>query len=174
MKLILLMALTLDGKIARDADHFPDWTGSADKRFFARRSRAAGVVIMGAKTFDTLGTPLPGRKNVVLSRNPERRSRPPDLIFTARPPGEVIAALAAEGYSEAILAGGARINSLFAAAGLIDEVIVTVSPLIFGSGLSLFDARLDLTLALLEVRQMEDDLVRLHYRVRPGAGGDAG
>ena len=173
MKLILLMALTFDGKIARDANHFPDWTGSADKRFFARLSRAAGVVIMGAKTFDTLGAPLPGRKNVVLSRDPGRISRSPDLIFTARPPGEVIAALAAEGYTEAILAGGARINTLFAAAGLIDEVIVTVSPLIFGSGLSLFDARLDLTLALLDVRQMENDLVRLHYRVLSSPGRNA-
>jgi dihydrofolate reductase len=165
MKLILLMAQTVDGKIARNSDHFPGWTASADKRFFAARSRAAGVVIMGSKTFDTLGKPLPGRKNVVLSRDPKRRSAPPDLVFTADSPVHVIRRLSDEGYSEAILAGGARINSLFAEQGLIDEIIVTVSPLVFGCGLSLFDAPLELRLSLQEVRQPDADLVLLHYRV---------
>jgi dihydrofolate reductase len=165
MKLILLMAQTADGKIARDHDHFPDWTGSADKRFFATRSRAAGAVIMGSKTFDTLGKPLPGRKNVVLSRDPARVSIGPDLIFTADPPRRVLARLAAEGYAEAILAGGARINTAFAGEGLIDEIILTVSPRIFGQGLSLFDAPLDSGLSLLEVRRLDGDVVLMHYRV---------
>lgn len=166
MKLILLMALTLDGKIGRDADHFPDWTGRADKRFFARRSREAGVVIMGSRTFDTLGQPLPGRKNVVLSRDPSRVSRPPDLVFTAGPPRAVVDMLAGEGYAEGILAGGARINTLFAAAGLVDEILVTVSPLVFGTGLCLFDAPLDLRLESLAVERPDPELVLLHYRVR--------
>lgn len=165
MKLILLMAQTVDGKIARDSDHFPDWTTSADKRFFAARSREAGVIIMGSRTFDTLGKPLPGRKNVVLTRKAERVSRPPDLVFTDDPPARLLAKLASEGYREAILAGGARINSLFAAENLIDEIIVTISPRVFGSGLSLFDISLDLPLRLLAVRQLDPDLVLLHYRV---------
>ena len=166
MKLILLMAITADGKIARSADHFPDWTGSADKRFFARRSRAAGVVIMGSKTFDSMGKPLPARHNIVLSRNPARTGKPPDLVFTSRPPEEILADLASEGYSEAILAGGSRINTLFARRGLIDEVILTVSPLIFGDGLSLFALGLDLRLSLLDVQRLDEDLVMLHYRVQ--------
>jgi dihydrofolate reductase len=165
MKLILLMAVTADGMIARDAEHFPDWTGAADKRFFARRSREAGVVIMGAKTFDTLARPLPGRRNIVLSRDPTRVSRPPDLVFTAGAPGEILAGLAAEGFQEAILAGGARINTLFAARGLIDEVILTVSPLLFGQGLALFSAALDLRLGLIDLQRLDDDLILLHYRV---------
>jgi dihydrofolate reductase len=166
MKLTLLMAQTVDGKIARDSDHFPDWTASADKRFFAARTREAGVIIMGSKTFDTLGKPLSGRKNVVLTRSAKRVSRPPDLVFTADPPARLLAKLAAEGYREAILAGGARINSLFAAENLIDELIVTISPHLFGSGLSLFDTPLDLHLRLLEVRHLDEDLILLHYRMR--------
>ncbi len=165
MKLILLMAVTADGKIARSSDHFPDWTGPADKRFFACRSREAGVVIMGSKTFDTLAKPLPGRRNIVLSRDPARVSRPPQLVFTSRPPGEILAGLATEGFSEAILAGGSRINTLFAARGLIDEVILTVSPLLFGQGISLFSTGLDLHLELLDLQRLDEHLVLLHYRV---------
>jgi dihydrofolate reductase len=165
MKLILLMALTLDGKTGKSADHFPDWTGSADKRLFARLSRKAGVVIMGSRTFDTIGIPLPERKNVVLTRNRNRRSRWPNLVYRHDSPKDILADLEAEGFSEAILAGGTLINSLFAAEGLIDEIVVTISPLIFGKGLSLFGEEIAMALALEAVEQIDDQVVCLKYRV---------
>ncbi len=165
MKLTLLMALTLDGKTGKSADHFPDWTGSADKRLFARLSRQAGVVIMGSRTFDTIGTPLSGRKNVVLTRSTQRRSQWPNLVYSGKPPGEILAGLEQEGYGAAILAGGTQINSLFAAEGLIDEIIVTISPLIFGRGLSMFNGEIFMTLALQAVEQLDANVVCLRYRV---------
>lgn len=72
MKVILVAALTVDGKIGLTSDHFPDWTEPADKKLFMSVSKKAGVIIMGSKTFDTFGTPLPGRKHVVLTRNAGR------------------------------------------------------------------------------------------------------
>ncbi len=33
MEVILLMAMTLDGKIARDSLELVDWTGKADKQY---------------------------------------------------------------------------------------------------------------------------------------------
>ena len=54
MKVSLLMAQTLDGKIAKDANHFPDWTESADKKFFRARTKESGVMIFGRTTFETL------------------------------------------------------------------------------------------------------------------------
>jgi len=165
MKLILLMALTLDGKIAKDAAHFPDWTATEDKRLFARLSRQAGVVIMGSKTFDTLGKPLPKRHHIVLTRSQERKSVWDNLEFTAAAPAVILQNLERSGFSEAILAGGSAINTLFARQGLIDEVIVTISPLIFGRGLSLFDDDVDLRLELVEMEQVGNQLVMLRYRV---------
>ena len=35
MHVSLMVAITADGKIARDVDHYPDWTGKADKKFSA-------------------------------------------------------------------------------------------------------------------------------------------
>ena len=165
MNLTLLMALTLDGKIGKTADHFPDWTGSADKKLFASLSKAAGVVIMGSRTFDTIGAPLPHRKNIILTRNPDRRSKWENLEFTDQPPGEILKRLEQEGYTRAILAGGTLINTLFATAGLIDEVVVTVSPLIFGRGLPLFDDHVSMALGLQSVEQIDDNVVCLRYRV---------
>ena len=165
MKLTLLMALTLDGKIGKTADHFPDWTGSADKKLFVKLTKEAGVVIMGSRTFDTIGVPLPKRKNIILTRNKRRRSEWENLVYTDALPEKILTDLEKQGYSRAILAGGTLINSLFAASGLIDEVIVTISPLIFGSGLSLFNEHISMTLQLEKVEQIDADVVCLKYRV---------
>ena len=167
MHVHLLMALTADGKIARDSEHFPDWTGSEDKRFFARITRRAGVVLMGSRTFDTIGKPLPDRLNIVLTRDPRRVSRWENLTFTGRPPAEILSGLERDGYRCAILAGGATINTLFARQNLIDELTVTLSPKVFGAGVGLFNAALDLDLELVGTRPLGDQVVALNYRVRP-------
>jgi len=170
IKTILLMAQTLDGKIAKHADHFPDWTGRADKRLFVKITREAGVLIMGRRTYDTIGRPLPGRKNVVMTRDPGRVSRWDNLVYTSLPPQALLAQLEAEGFRQVVLAGGAGINTLFARAGLIDELIITVTPLIFGTGIGLFHEALSLDLALQELSRLDEQRVCLRYQVlQPGA-----
>jgi dihydrofolate reductase len=165
MKVTVLMAMTLDGKIGRSPDHFPDWTGTADKKLFVDLSKRAGVVIMGSKTYDTIGRPLPERKNIVMTRDVSRTSPWDNLIFTQASPREILSQLEGEGYSEVILAGGALVNSLFAEAGLIDEIVVTISPKIFGYGISLFTEEVSMDLFLKGVRQIDENLVCLTYGV---------
>jgi dihydrofolate reductase len=165
MKVTLLMAITLDGKIGKSPDHFPDWTGKEDKRLFAELSRKAGAVIMGSKTFDTMGMPLPGRKNVVLTRDKTRKSEWQNLVFSNESPSTLLKGLENEGFSEVILAGGALVNSLFAEENLIDEIIVTISPKIFGYGLSLFGQEISMELKLKELKRLGKNLVYLKYHV---------
>ena len=64
-----------------------------------------------------------------------------------------------------LLAGGAVVNSLFARRGLIDEVVVTVSPLIFGRGISLFPEGIGVELDFVSVEPVDDQVVCLTYRV---------
>jgi dihydrofolate reductase len=173
IKTILLMAQTLDGKIAKHADHFPDWTGKADKQLFVRETRRAGAIIMGSKTYDTIGRPLPGRRNVVLTRNPERVSQWENLVYTSLSPSAILEGLEKDGYQRVILAGGARINTLFAEAGLIDEVLVTITPMIFGSGIAMFEDGIGGDLTLLRVTQIDPERVCLHYRFLRPAGSEA-
>jgi len=165
MKTILMMAMTLDGRVARTMAHFPDWTEKEDKALFAKISKQAGVVIMGSRTFDTMGKPLPGRKNVIMTRQRARKSEWDNLVFTDKPAKEILSDLEKEGFLKAVIAGGTIINTLFAEARLIDEVIVTVSPLVFGSGLSLFENHISMEMKLLEVRRIGPNTVFLHYKV---------
>jgi dihydrofolate reductase len=165
MKVILLMAMTLDGKIARTERHFPNWTGSDDKKLFVKITKKAGAVIMGSKTFDTIGEPLPERKNIVLTRNRSRQSGRADLVFTSRPPASVLRDLEKEGYAEVVLAGGSIVNSMFARANLIDEIVITIAPRVFGTGISLFADETDMQLELMEIEKLDSNHVTLRYRV---------
>ena len=113
IKVVLMMAQTVDGIIARDPNHFTEWTCSSDKRLFKQITQEAGVLIMGARTYATIGKPLPGRLNVVYTRHPERLPQGENVLFSQKPPGELLAELARKGYSRVILTGGATINSLF-------------------------------------------------------------
>lgn len=165
MKVTLVMAMTLDGKIGKSPNHFPDWTGKEDKKLFVKLTKDAGVVIMGSKTFDTIGFPLPDRKNIIMTRDKHRKSEWDNLIYTDNSPKEIVENLEKEGYTNAVLAGGAMVNSLFAEANLIDEMIITISPKIFGYGISLFTEEISMELELKEVTQFAQNLVYLRYSV---------
>ena len=60
---------------------------------------------------------------------------------------------------------GIRRFSLFAEEKLIDEIVVTISPKIFGCGLSLFLQEVSMELELESVDTLGRNLVCLKYRV---------
>ena len=80
MKIVLIAALAENGTIG-DRGTIP-WHISDDLKRF--KSVTLGhPIIMGRKTFDSLGKPLPGRTNIVLTRNPD--FHPPEGV--SRLPG---------------------------------------------------------------------------------------
>jgi len=165
MKVILLMALTLDGKIGRANDHLVDWTSPADKQLFRSQTKKSGVLIMGNKTYQTIGRPLPGRLNVVMTGNPENYKNQEDLIFTKKTPSEILLELSQKNYQEVVLGGGAVINTLWAKEGLIDEIMLTINPVIFGTGLNLFSEELDFKLELKDFKKIDEETLLVHYKV---------
>lgn len=65
--LSLIAAVARNGAIGKDNAllwHLPE-----DLKFF-KRTTLGCPVIMGRKTYDSIGRPLPGRRNVVVTRNP--------------------------------------------------------------------------------------------------------
>lgn len=164
MKVILLMAMTVDGKIARDSRHFPDWTGAADKRMFKKMTMDAGVVIMGKRTFQTIGKALPGRLNIVMTRYPEKQVPADGVLFTNDAPSVLLKKISQQGHQKVILAGGATINSLFLREKLIDEMILTVIPKLFGQGMSMFTEAVDQNITLIQSHEIEPGVPVLQYK----------
>jgi dihydrofolate reductase len=70
MSLSIIAAMTDDGVIGRD-NKLP-WHLSDDLKRF-KEITMGHPIIMGRKTFDSLKNPLPGRHNIIVSRNPTRR-----------------------------------------------------------------------------------------------------
>ena len=168
MHIICLAALTIDGKLARTSDHFVDWSSKEDKRIFMRTSKEAGVLIIGHNTYKTLPAPLPGRLHIVLTTRTEGKTPVPGQVeFTSAAPPEIVADLAARGYTRAIVGGGGLINSMFLQHDLIDEIWVTVEPLIFGGGIDLFaGVPTDRRARLIHLEQLNPDTIHLRYSLR--------
>lgn len=171
MKVILVMAITADGLIARNSMEAIDWTGKADKKHFVGITRQTGVMIMGSKTFDTIGRVLSGRRSIVMTRDASRTSQEENLIFTGQTPGEIVKDLEAQGIESATLIGGSIVNTLFMKENLIDEIHVTLVPRFFGTGLSLFRETLDVRLELLAAEKIDENSVLLKYRVKNAIAG---
>lgn len=166
MKVTCLMAQTLDGKIAKDAHHFADWTESADKKLFRAETKRVGVMIFGRTTFETLPGVLPGRLTVVMSRSAGAwEEREQNLVFTSKNPQEILEHLTSLGFEETIVAGGTTINSLFAREGLIDELLLTISPLTFGQGLGVFADDIELDLDLLSLEPLGEKSITTRYKI---------
>jgi len=163
MKIILVMAVTVDGKIAQNQAHFPDWTSQEDKEFFKEFSKKHKVVLMGENTFKTLKKPLLGRLNVVFSEKNLQDYE--NVLYVSGKVEEVVKDLEAKGYKSAVLGGGAYLNSQFLKAGLIDEIFLTIEPLVFGKGISLFIESFLLQLELIEFKKLNNNSVLLGYKV---------
>ncbi|RCX16912.1 dihydrofolate reductase [Anaerobacterium chartisolvens] len=62
----LIAAIGANGIIGRE-NRLP-WKLPADLAYF-KKTTMGHAVIMGRKTFESIGRPLPGRKNIILTRN---------------------------------------------------------------------------------------------------------
>lgn len=159
----LMMAMTADGKIAKTSGHFPDWTSKEDKKLFAEISKGHGVVMMGEKTFATFPSPLRDRLNVVFTME-KNKPEQAGVKWVSGEPETVLLELEKMGHTSALLGGGAFLNTIFLEKKLINEIILTVEPKIFGAGLGLFNGDFNVSLKLLEVKKINDNSIMIKYK----------
>lgn len=165
---IALAAITADGKIARGAGDPATWTSREDKRMFVSVTKRAGAVVVGRTTFETFPQPLRDRLQVVLTSSPDRYTSTPGIVeYHNGAPAEVLSALAERGFAEVVVAGGARVYAEYLGSGSVDELWLTVEPMLFGRGISLCEAGLpaDVRLQLREVVRLSEHTVQLQYGV---------
>ncbi len=98
--LTAVVAMTPSGVIGRDGDM--PWRLSSDLRRF-KRLTMGGVLIMGRRTYDSIGRPLPGRSTIVITRSPQWSA---EGVQRAGSPQQAVA-LARSG--RAFVVGGAEI-----------------------------------------------------------------
>jgi len=105
------VAVAENGVIGRD-NQLP-WHVPADLRYFKERTMGKPI-ILGRKTFESIGKPLPGRHFVVLSRDPHWQQRGVEVASDADAALRVAQEIANRvGAVEIMVAGGAQLYSLY-------------------------------------------------------------
>ena len=137
MQIFLIAAISQNGMIAeKEGQTTPDWTSREDMDFFVKKTKEAGVVIMGRKTFDTIGNPLVDRLYIVMTRSAKGKDHVPAMLeFTQRPPQEIIKDLRSRGYEDVAVIGGAEIFKQFLGADLVTDLFLTTEPIVFEEGI---------------------------------------
>ena len=105
MKLALICAMARNGVIGRN-NALP-WHLSEDLKYF-KRVTMGSPIIMGRKTWESIGRPLPGRTNIVVTRQPDYQAegvRVVDSLPAAIALAEKVAFI--DGSEEAFVIGGA-------------------------------------------------------------------
>ena len=103
MTISLIAAVATNNVIGRD-NKLP-WHMPADLKWFKKLTMGHHV-LMGRKTFEEFRKPLPGRVNVVITRNPNWSA---DGVAIARSVDEAISKAESAGDSEVFVIGGAEI-----------------------------------------------------------------
>jgi dihydrofolate reductase len=166
----VFIAASLDGFIAR-RDGGIDWLSAVERpgedygyaRFFAD----VDALVLGRGTYETVlgfpGWPYGDKRCIVLthasfeSRHGER--------FHAGPPAALVAELQADGIRRVYVDGGAVIRS-FLRENLIDDITLSIIPVLLGDGLPLFDASVpSRRLRLTHSEAFPSGLVQLRYDV---------
>lgn len=121
MRVAIMVAAADNGVIGRD-NALP-WHLPGDLQYF-KRVTLGKPVIMGRKTFDSMGRPLPGRTNIVISRNPAYQAMGAKVVPSLEEAlvlAENVALI--DGEEEVVVIGGADIYRL--ALPLVDRLYIT-------------------------------------------------
>jgi dihydrofolate reductase len=102
----LIAAVAANGVIGRD-NRLP-WRLPADLRRFKELTMGHALV-MGRRTYESIGRPLPGRVTVVLTRDPAFMAPPGALAARSLEEALAAAAAATPGAGEVFVAGGAEV-----------------------------------------------------------------
>ncbi len=164
-KIIVYIASSLDGYVAREngsIDWLPEVTESGYDAFY----KSVDTVIMGKTTYDQVLTfgeyPYKDKKSFVFTRTNQNKDENAEFVSDV----EKFVKDGFPGAGENIwLVGGAQIIASFLKQRVVDEIIITVIPVLLGKGIPLFkDIENEIKLEFVKTEKY-GQLVDLHYKV---------
>jgi dihydrofolate reductase len=169
MKVFIIAALTLDGFIARDPGHSPlSWRSQGDRQFFITKTKEARVVAMGLNTAKISKRPMPDRLNIIYAKSREELPHWKEFDgweITQKDPASLVQELSEKGYEQLAVCGGSTVYTMFMQAGVVDTLYLTIEPVLFGKGMTLFNEEIDAKLQLESMQKLGENAVLLEYNV---------
>jgi dihydrofolate reductase len=173
---IYFAAATLDGYIA-DADGGIDWLTGFEPNYEGGGESVTGgidsflegigALVSGSTTYEFIlghDWPYGDRPSWVLTSRELPVAEGADIRFHNGPVADIHPEmLAAAGERDLWVVGGGPVASDLADAGLLDELWVTVVPIVLGSGKPLFSRPIDHAMRLLGTRTFSSGMIELRY-----------
>lgn len=172
-KVILYIACSLDGYIAAPNDDlsFLDMVQKEGEDYgYADFISTIDTVILGRKTYDWVMQHVPqfshaDKETYVITR--KNRESHGNLIFYNGDLTQLIETLRMREGKNIFCDGGAEIVNALLKEGLIDEITISVIPVLLGDGTRLFKEGIPMqNLELISARSFDTGLVQLHYRAQ--------
>lgn len=117
MLISIIVAVSKNGAIGKDNQLL--WRLPEDLKRF-KKLTLGHPIIMGRKTFDSIGKPLPGRKSIVITRNPDFQF---DDVIVVHSVNEALSEAKKLNSEEAFIIGGGEVYKL--ALPLADKLYIT-------------------------------------------------
>ncbi|MDO8930161.1 MAG: dihydrofolate reductase family protein [Bacteroidota bacterium] len=173
-KLILYIAMSLDGYIAKQDDDISFLTAveqEGEDYGYSKFIETIDAVILGRKTYDKIlamgiDWPYGDRKVYVLTRTPKPDSG--NIQFYSGSLSDLISTLKNQEGKHIYCDGGAETVHQLLQLDLIDELTISIIPILLGDGIRLFKGGLqEQKLQLINAQSFEKGLMQLRYiRVR--------
>jgi len=169
MKVKLFIATTLDGFIAREngsVDFLDTFNESGEDYGFNALLQSVSAIIMGNTTFEEYHSypqffeGYKGKDLYIFSRDTTKKH--PKVTFIHENPKKFLSNLQTD--KDIWLVGGSKLIESFQNENLIDEYIITIIPVIIGSGIQLWrQPDHDIHLKLVKTESFESGVVNLYY-----------
>jgi dihydrofolate reductase len=172
-KVKLFIASSLDCYIARE-DGGTDWLYTDADYGYAKFYDSIDTIIVGRKSYDQSLTfdiyPYKGKKVYVFSRKKERKNNnEQDVEYIDTNIQDFVTSLTQSIGKDIWLLGGGEIVSVLLNAGLVDEIILSIHPIILGTGIPLLrNIQKEVNLKLENSLSFESGLTQLSYKVLKG------
>ncbi|GIZ08164.1 dihydrofolate reductase family protein [Flavobacterium sp. UMI-01] len=172
-KLSLFIASSVDGYIAKPNDDlsFLKLVEKEGEDYgYAAFTATIDTIIIGRKTYDYVVKEIGsshydnGKNDIYVITRTEKPSRGSVKFYTGEVT-ELVNKLKSENGKNIYCDGGAEIINELLKNDLIDELIISIIPILLGNGTRLFqDGRPEQLLDLVEVKTFDTGLTQLHYK----------
>ena len=171
-RIIAYMAMSLDGYIARE-DGDTNWLAAVNnlhedydyEAFF----KGIDTVLMGRKTYEkilSLGIEFPHKEKKCYVFSSTAKESDAYVEYYSQDPETLIKELKKqESEKHIMIDGGAELIYKLSQKKLVDELIISIAPIILGSGIKLFkDGSPEQRLELISSKQFSTGVVQLRYQ----------
>ena len=172
-KLSIFIATSVDGYIAKPNDDlsFLKLVEKEGEDYgYTQFTETIDTLIIGRKTYDYVVKEIGSshydngdREVYIITRSP--RPKVGRTTFYTGNPGDLVRQLKSEEGKNIYCDGGAEVIHELLKQDLIDEMIISIVPVIVGNGTRLFkDGRPEMSLELVRTETFDTGLTQLHYR----------